>query len=263
MKIKQVKGIKYKLFEEDELREKLGMSEDNIKIVLDYQVKFPQLTQESDGFCINAENLRVALNMSKVLTAWIKPYTKEDNSYGFMENVDFTSFDADVNPTNGVHIKGYKLTLDMAKELCMISKSTEGKLCRKYFILIEKTLKDYEEWSKVRCPEKQEANNLKSELKKWASKNFMDFDSSAIYAREFNLLNRSLTGKSALELKSYINYKDKNTREHLETRVNQAIYELEKLDIMLLQCNKSYEDRMDMIETICNNQYKDIKEQFK
>lgn len=176
MKIKQVKGIKYKLFEEDELREKLGMSEDNIKIVLDYQVKFPQLTQESDGFCINAENLRVALNMSKVLTAWIKPYTKEDNSYGFMENVDFTSFDADVNPTNGVPIKGYKLTLDMAKELCMISKSTEGKLCRKYFILIEKTLKDYEEWSKVRCPEKQEANNLKSELKKWASKNFMDFN---------------------------------------------------------------------------------------
>lgn len=47
-----------------------------------------------------------------------------------------------MNPTNGVPIIEYALTVDMAKELSMLSKAEKGKEARKYFIKCEKKLKE-------------------------------------------------------------------------------------------------------------------------
>lgn len=40
------------------------------------------------------------------------------------------------NPT--AEIINHQLTLDMAKEICMIQRSEKGKQCRQYFIEVEK-----------------------------------------------------------------------------------------------------------------------------
>lgn len=199
MKIKQIKGIKYKQFEEEELREKLGMSEDNIKIVLDYQVKFPQLTIcNEDGFCIDGELLCKELGVKDDYNNWLLRTTKgkegklikyrcientdfktdwifpNANKYSF-SNEDMVNMSSQKRSSYGIKNK-ITLTLKCAKKIAMRQNNNQGDLVCDYFILVESTLKDYEEWEKVRFPEKQNANLLKRELKKWASKNFMDFN---------------------------------------------------------------------------------------
>lgn len=54
------------------------------------------------------------------------------------ENVDYVGFTIVVNGNNSTD---YALTLDFAKELCMMSKCENGKIIRKYFIECERRLK--------------------------------------------------------------------------------------------------------------------------
>lgn len=59
--------------------------------------------------------------------------------YGFVENQDFSSFDNFVKREKGSSVrKEYALSLDMAKELCMIENNEKGRTIRKYFIEVEK-----------------------------------------------------------------------------------------------------------------------------
>ena len=56
--------------------------------------------------------------------------------------MDFTRIDGEVNPTNGIPTIDYAITIDMAKELSMLSKTKKGKEARKYFIECEKQLRE-------------------------------------------------------------------------------------------------------------------------
>ena len=56
--------------------------------------------------------------------------------YGFIENVDFMTLSK--NLENGGKIKEHQLTIDMAKEICMLQRSEKGKIARQYFIQLEK-----------------------------------------------------------------------------------------------------------------------------
>ena len=263
MKTVQINKVKVRIFEEQELKEKLGMSEKDIELIISYQRLFPELLQDDiEGFVIDANNLHGQLHIAKHLTQWLKPYIKEDNSYGFVEGVDFTRIDVGVNPTNGVSITGYKLTIEMAKQLCLVSKSEKGILCRNYFILMEKTLRNYERWIEVREPEKQNANKLKSELKKYAIRNFASYDESGLYAKEFNMINLNLTNCTALDIKLKLGYKDKNTRDHLNREINSAIDFLQEFDINLLTCNMNFDTRNNMINQICETKYSKLKDIF-
>lgn len=112
-------------------------------------IKFNSITEREDGVkLVSARELHEQLGSKRHFSDWIKPYIKEDNDYLFVEGVDFTSFHAGVNPTNNVPIKDYVITIDMAKELAMVSKSVRGKKCRRYFINLEKELKNAKEDNK-------------------------------------------------------------------------------------------------------------------
>ena len=59
--------------------------------------------------------------------------------YGFTEGVDYCSFLS--NRSDGLAGKprtDHQLTIDMAKEICMIQRSEKGKACRRYFLEVEK-----------------------------------------------------------------------------------------------------------------------------
>lgn len=62
--------------------------------------------------------------------------------YGFSENLDFWTFLSE--STGGRPSTDHQLTIDMAKEICMIQRSEKGKQFRQYFIEVEKRWNDPE-----------------------------------------------------------------------------------------------------------------------
>lgn len=89
------------------------------------------------GQVVSARELYKFLELSKRFSTWIEVYIKENNVYGFIKNEDFTPY-LEVHPQNLQEIQDYLLTIDMAKELSMVSKSEKGRQARKYFIACEK-----------------------------------------------------------------------------------------------------------------------------
>jgi anti-repressor protein len=62
--------------------------------------------------------------------------------YGFIESVDYMTMDKNVLRSDGVEMpqtqKDHQLTIEMAKELCMLQRTEKGKQARQYFIELEK-----------------------------------------------------------------------------------------------------------------------------
>lgn len=56
--------------------------------------------------------------------------------YGFVEGTDFSSFLSE--STRGRPSIDHQLTINMAKEICMIQRTPKGKECRQYFLEIER-----------------------------------------------------------------------------------------------------------------------------
>lgn len=80
---------------------------------------------------VNAREIYDYLGLAKgQFSRWIKTAIEK---YDFIQNEDFLSIDTDVEG-----VKDYIATLDMAKELCMVSNTEKGKEARKYFIEFEK-----------------------------------------------------------------------------------------------------------------------------
>lgn len=138
--------MKVKIFEEDELREKLKITDDKIKIVLDYQKLFPELLQfNAEGFCIDARNLHKNLvenvkegKVGDKFSQWIK---RRLDKYNFEENVDYIKYyncndkqfsdhemlnmSQQKMARNNITID-YKVTLDMAILLCEKEKYSQN-----------------------------------------------------------------------------------------------------------------------------------------
>lgn len=89
---------------------------------------------------INARDLHTFLESKQEFTAWIKNRIRQ---YGFAEGTDYLVFDNSIkNPEGGRPVIDYHVTLDMAKELCMVERNERGREARQYFIRCEKELKE-------------------------------------------------------------------------------------------------------------------------
>lgn len=93
---------------------------------------------------VNARDLHDFLDVGRDFSNWIKDRIK---AYGFIKNVDFivvqnlTSPNLARSKSRARSIIDYTISLDMAKELCMIEKTEKGRQCRRYFIACEKQLR--------------------------------------------------------------------------------------------------------------------------
>ena len=88
---------------------------------------------------VSARELWYKLESKQEFTNWIKNRIEK---FSFMDGTDYTRFDKVIKGDekgygNKTTIE-YFITLDMAKELCMLENNAKGKLFRKYFIEIEK-----------------------------------------------------------------------------------------------------------------------------
>lgn len=97
---------------------------------------------ENDQQLLSARDLHKGLGLKKQFTDWVKQNFKD-----FEENIDFVFTPQSVNMPNGgtKQIKDYFLTIDMAKQLCLMSRTEKGKQYRKYLIEVERKWNDPQE----------------------------------------------------------------------------------------------------------------------
>ncbi|EGT0749260.1 phage antirepressor Ant [Campylobacter coli] len=87
----------------------------------------------------NAREIFQFLNSEQEYANWIK---NRISHYDFIENQDYI---IELVYTKGRPRKEYYVTLDMAKELCMVENNEKGRQARRYFIECEKRLKNLEQ----------------------------------------------------------------------------------------------------------------------
>lgn len=97
-----------------------------------------RINYESEMPTVSARDLHEALEISKRFSVWF-----ETNSQGFVENEDFTSvlLGTEVQNNGGVQMRelqDYNVSVDMAKHICLMSRTKKGKQIRQYFIDLEK-----------------------------------------------------------------------------------------------------------------------------
>ena len=117
-----------------------------------------KITYNNDRPAVSARDLHDFLEVKTAYKDWFPRMCE----YGFTEGEDFCSFLSE--STGGRPAQDAVLTIDMAKELCMIQRNEKGKQARQYFLQIEK------DWN---SPEKVMARALQiagDKLKKLESK---------------------------------------------------------------------------------------------
>ncbi|HAA1512567.1 antirepressor [Campylobacter coli] len=101
------------------------------------QLTFPH-TELQGAFPANVKFLFYFLEIDTKFADWIN---RRINHYNFIENQDYIIKEVF---TGRRPRKEYYVTLDMAKELCMVENNEKGRQARRYFIECEKRLKNLE-----------------------------------------------------------------------------------------------------------------------
>lgn len=90
---------------------------------------------------INARELHQFLAVTTPFHKWME---RRIFDYNFVQDIDFIGVDKIVRTEAGffgsreIKVKDYHLTMDMAKELCMLERSELGRQARQYFIRMER-----------------------------------------------------------------------------------------------------------------------------
>ncbi len=91
-----------------------------------------RIDYQSDRPTVLASDLHNFLEVETPMNKWFPRMCE----YGFTEGQDFQTFLSE--STGGRPAQDAPLTIDMAKELCMIQRSEKGRQARQYFIQLEK-----------------------------------------------------------------------------------------------------------------------------
>ena len=91
-----------------------------------------KITYDNDRPTVSARELHEFLEIKSKYADWFKNMA----AYGFSENIDYITFSK--NLENGGRTIDHQLTIDMAKEICMLQRNDKGKQARQYFIQLEK-----------------------------------------------------------------------------------------------------------------------------
>ena len=85
---------------------------------------------------VSARDLHAGLEITDRFSRWFERMS----AYGFAEGNDFTSVKTSTLVNNGAEreITDYQISVDMAKQICMIQRSEKGRQYRQYFLDLEK-----------------------------------------------------------------------------------------------------------------------------
>ena len=98
-----------------------------------------KVTVKNDQQLVSARELYKGLGIKRRFSAWW-----EQNSNDFKENSDFQRVLISTPRENrgSIELQDYALTIDMAKQLCLLSRTSKGKEYREYLIEVEKKWND-------------------------------------------------------------------------------------------------------------------------
>lgn len=96
-----------------------------------------KINYENDKPTVNGRDLHAALEIETPYAKWFKRMCE----YGFAENIDYRTVDKNVFRVDGTEMpqkqSDHQLSINMAKQLCMIQRSEIGRKFREYFIQVE------------------------------------------------------------------------------------------------------------------------------
>lgn len=93
-----------------------------------------KINYETEQPTVSARDLYEKLNIKTAFKDWFPRMCE----YGFDEGKDFCSKMSETSSKGGRPSKDADISIDMAKQICMIQRSPEGKQIRQYFIELEK-----------------------------------------------------------------------------------------------------------------------------
>ena len=114
------------------------------ELITFHNVEFDGTEQRS----VNARDLHSALQIKSEFRNWIKNRIAD---FGFLENQDFVTFGK--NLPNGGKTKEYFISINMAKELCMVERNELGRMWRAHFIKCEKDLMEIKQQQTIAVPQ--------------------------------------------------------------------------------------------------------------
>lgn len=153
-----------------------------------FEQLIPANTASPDRITVSARDLHAALEVETPYHKWFPRMCE----YGFRENVDFSVMDIFVrNPAGGPqNQKDAEITIEMAKEICMLQRSEKGKQARQYFIQLEK---DWNSPEKIMSRALQIANDqIRSLTARVEADAPAVYFANAITGSETNILVRDL-----------------------------------------------------------------------
>ncbi|ULO00201.1 antA/AntB antirepressor family protein [Campylobacter molothri] len=147
----------------------------------------------------NAREIFCFLEIETQFSIWLE---RRILHYNFIKNQDYI---IELVYTKGRPRKEYYVTLDMAKELCMVENNEKGRQARRYFIDCEKRLKNLEQ-EKIQKLAFRQSLGYKSQLKQQKEKY-----ENKIKALQYDLehknelcFKRKLSEKELLELRKIL-----------------------------------------------------------
>lgn len=187
-------------------------------------------TNEVGENCISARELHEGLKIKSKFNDWM---TNRIKKYGFEEKIDFilvTKILETNNPKNPTtKEKDYIITVDMAKELCMVENSEIGRQFRKYFIECEKKLKQVTK--EVKHYEKKKIFNDESPLLMEGKKSdtiYNNFKNNTVRKELERIINK--TGIKVTNIAKAINISDSNMSDFRNNKIN---FNDEKLELII------------------------------
>lgn len=116
----------------------------------------PINTENPEHITVSARDLHTFLEVDTRFNDWFPRMCE----FGFEEGKDFYSF-LSKTQNGGRPSRDAELTIDMAKEICMLQRNEKGKIARRYFVELEKAWNSPE---KVMARALQIANNQVKQL---------------------------------------------------------------------------------------------------
>jgi phage anti-repressor protein len=250
------------VFEKKDLRNKLGFSEQEIKIVMKYQKDFPELLQDHEDGAFIIDNRKFWIQLGKPNNHYNHWSGRKVFKKNYIKNVDYLNVDKIVHIEN-TNIKREQkdtyLTVETAKHIALSENTEKGREVRSYFILIEKAMRDMDKWILVRNPEKEGYKQLCEAINSNYKLTHNGKEANPfMYSNEADIINQCLLGAKAKQIRKYLEIDDDSTRDNLSTMVNQAIYELQLMDIALIMGQIDPMQRKVTMQSVCDTRYKHI-----
>lgn len=256
-KVYKSESFKDGQFTEEELKQ-YGLSDEEISTIIEYQTLLPILQSDENDSKVNARDLHKQLNSGRQFTDWIE---NRIESYQLIKDVDYFTISRkyETVKNSGLQPKetlDYFLTLDCAKQLAMVERTSIGALVRRYFIIIEKAFKNRTSWNKnrkntlINCKELRSALIVKSDellngVPEWIT-------NGNLYSIEFSLLNTVILGMSATQYRKEHNISsNEQIRNYFSEDQLDDVERLERYDAQLIISQEiySYEERKQILQT--------------